>query len=253
MTGLDALTQVLEPYTSQLANPLTDALCREGIRRAGQSLRRAYEDGDDHDARREMALVSLLGGLALANAKLPDENGIHEIFRAHPGKAGIEIEDHHVRVEAGSRLEDVPPSLGLLRHLQRAHAGSHDPAAAELRAVAEDEGGDGGGHAVEGQAGEAAALHGELHEADGAVLHRAVGAPRLELVAREALLVHEGRRQPGRHRRRIPGSRRQQAALLRRCVPHWRCDRWALGRLQHEGVFGGSHDGFLVCWRCVFR
>jgi len=74
-TGLDAFTQVLEPYVSKKANPLTDALCREGMRRAAHSLRRAYEDGGDAAARMDMALVSLFGGLALANAKLGAVHG----------------------------------------------------------------------------------------------------------------------------------------------------------------------------------
>jgi alcohol dehydrogenase class IV len=68
-TGLDALTQVIEPYVSNQANPLTDALCREGIQRAARALRRAYADGGDTAAREDMALASLFGGLALANAK----------------------------------------------------------------------------------------------------------------------------------------------------------------------------------------
>ena len=74
-TGLDALTQVMEPYVSQRANPLTDAICREGMRRAARSLRRAYEEGDDPAAREDMALASLLGGLALANAGLGAVHG----------------------------------------------------------------------------------------------------------------------------------------------------------------------------------
>jgi alcohol dehydrogenase class IV len=74
-TGLDALTQVIEPYVSRLANPLTDAICREGIRRGARSLRRAYEDGGDANARENMALTSLFGGLALANAKLGAVHG----------------------------------------------------------------------------------------------------------------------------------------------------------------------------------
>ena len=69
-TGLDALTQLIEPYVSIRANPLADALCLEGIRRVAGTLRRAYHDGTDHDARRDMALASLFGGLALANAGL---------------------------------------------------------------------------------------------------------------------------------------------------------------------------------------
>jgi alcohol dehydrogenase class IV len=69
-TGLDALTQLIEPYVSSRANPLVDAFCVEGIRRAAGALRRAYHDGADKEARRDMALASLFGGLALANAGL---------------------------------------------------------------------------------------------------------------------------------------------------------------------------------------
>jgi alcohol dehydrogenase class IV len=74
-TGLDALTQLVEAFVSNKANPLTDGICREGLRRAGRSLRRAFEDGDDADAREDMALASLFGGLALANAKLGAVHG----------------------------------------------------------------------------------------------------------------------------------------------------------------------------------
>jgi alcohol dehydrogenase class IV len=74
-TGLDALTQVMEPYVSIGANPLTDAVCREGMQRAARSLRRAYEDGTNATAREDMAVTSLCGGLALANAKLGAVHG----------------------------------------------------------------------------------------------------------------------------------------------------------------------------------
>lgn len=74
-TGLDALTQLLEPFVSHQANPLTDALCREGLRRVGQALPRAYRNGSDAAAREDMALASLFGGLALANAKLGAVHG----------------------------------------------------------------------------------------------------------------------------------------------------------------------------------
>ncbi len=74
-TGLDALTQLLEPFVSASANPLTDAFCREGLGRAARSLRRACEDGGNPAAREDMALASLLGGLALANAKLGAVHG----------------------------------------------------------------------------------------------------------------------------------------------------------------------------------
>ena len=69
-TGLDALTQLIEPYISARANPLADAFCVAGIGRVAGALRRAYRDGADHEARRDMAMASLLGGLALANSGL---------------------------------------------------------------------------------------------------------------------------------------------------------------------------------------
>lgn len=74
-TGLDALTQLIEPYVSCRANPLTDALCVEGMQRAARSLRRAFDNGRDAAAREDMAVASLFGGLALANAGLGAVHG----------------------------------------------------------------------------------------------------------------------------------------------------------------------------------
>jgi len=75
LTGLDALTQLIEVYVSNKANPLTDGLCREGLKRAGRSLLKAYEDGSNSIAREDMAIASLFGGLGLANAKLGAVHG----------------------------------------------------------------------------------------------------------------------------------------------------------------------------------
>jgi alcohol dehydrogenase class IV len=74
-TGMDALTQVIEPYVSGFATPLTDGLCREGLWRAASSLEQAFYDGEDPAAREDMALASLFGGMALANAKLGAVHG----------------------------------------------------------------------------------------------------------------------------------------------------------------------------------
>jgi alcohol dehydrogenase class IV len=73
--GLDAFTQVIEPYVSRRANPLTDAICRDGIRLAAGALRKAFTDGHDAAARRDMCLASLYGGMALANAGLGAVHG----------------------------------------------------------------------------------------------------------------------------------------------------------------------------------
>jgi len=74
-TGLDALTQLIEAYVSNKANPLTDGICREGIKRAGRSLLKAYQDGNNKTAREDMTTASLFSGLALANAGLGAVHG----------------------------------------------------------------------------------------------------------------------------------------------------------------------------------
>lgn len=73
--GLDALTQLIEPFVCTRANPLTDALCRDAIPRALAAIRRLME-GEDPGARDDMALAALCGGLALANAGLGAVHGL---------------------------------------------------------------------------------------------------------------------------------------------------------------------------------
>jgi alcohol dehydrogenase class IV len=75
-SGLDALTQLLEPYVSRRAQPISDGLCLEGIARVAWALRRAYRQPDDAAAREAMTTASLLSGLALANAGLGAVHGI---------------------------------------------------------------------------------------------------------------------------------------------------------------------------------
>jgi alcohol dehydrogenase class IV len=74
-TGLDAITQLIEPYVSVRANPMTDALCLEGLRRSAPAIRRVYEHPDDTAARAEMSIASLFSGIALANAALGAVHG----------------------------------------------------------------------------------------------------------------------------------------------------------------------------------
>lgn len=74
-TGMDALTQLIEPYVSNQANPITDAFCDEGLRFAAESIRRVYFDGWDLESRGKMSLASLFSGFALANAKLGAVHG----------------------------------------------------------------------------------------------------------------------------------------------------------------------------------
>lgn len=79
-TGLDALTQLIEPLVCLRANPMTDGLGQEGLCRATRSLRIAFHDGQNKSAREDMALASLFGGLALSNAGL---GAVHGFARPH--------------------------------------------------------------------------------------------------------------------------------------------------------------------------
>ncbi len=119
-TGLDALTQCLEPFVSHLATPLTDGFCREGMARAARSLRHAYEDGSDVAARRDMALASLCGGLALANAKLGAVHGfagpIGGMFDAPHGAVCARLLPLVMAANVRALQEREPDSPALVRY-----------------------------------------------------------------------------------------------------------------------------------------
>jgi len=121
-TGLDALTQLIEPFVSNSANPLTDALCREGMRRAARSLRRAYENGSDATAREDMALASLFGGLALANAKLGIVHGcaspLGGLFPAPHGAICARLLPHVMDANVRALQAGAAGSLALERYAE---------------------------------------------------------------------------------------------------------------------------------------
>lgn len=75
-TGLDALTQVIEPYVCNTPTPLTDIICQDGIAKVAWSLLRCYSKGQDSIAREDMSLASMYGGMALANARLGAVHGL---------------------------------------------------------------------------------------------------------------------------------------------------------------------------------
>lgn len=119
-TGLDALTQLIEPFVSCRANPLTDALCRDGICRVARSLRRAYEDGNNALAREDMAMASLFGGLALANAGLGAVHGfaapIGGAFPAPHGAVCAALLPSVMETNIRALREREPQNPALLRY-----------------------------------------------------------------------------------------------------------------------------------------
>ncbi len=85
-SGLDAITQAIEPYLSHRATPLTDALVRDAIPRGLRALARLMQV-EDPEARDELAFTSLVGGLALANAGLGAVHGLAGVLGGHTGAA----------------------------------------------------------------------------------------------------------------------------------------------------------------------
>jgi alcohol dehydrogenase class IV len=154
-SGLDALSQLIEPLVSTRATPATDALAREGIRLSAGALRRAHaaaRAGGEiaSDDRAALALASLSGGLCLANAGLGAVHGfaapVGGMFEAPHGAVCAALLPAVVRVNARALRERAPatPSLARLREVAglvtgRADATIEDGVAwlSELRAALE--------------------------------------------------------------------------------------------------------------------
>jgi alcohol dehydrogenase class IV len=132
-TGLDALTQLLEPYVSARANPLTDGICVEGMQRAARSLRRVYENGEDRLAREEMSLASLFGGLALANAGLGVVHGFASVlggmFSAPHGAICARLLPPVMKVNVRALRQREPENPSLQRYAQIARILTGSPVA----------------------------------------------------------------------------------------------------------------------------
>jgi alcohol dehydrogenase class IV len=132
-TGLDALTQLIEPYVSSRANPFTDNLCLDGIRHASPSLPRAYRDGGDIEARTGMAYASLLGGLALANAGLGVVHGfaapIGGMFDAPHGAVCAALLPAGMSANIAALREREPRGRALDRYREIARILTRDPEA----------------------------------------------------------------------------------------------------------------------------
>jgi len=128
-TGLDALTQLIEPYVSSRANAMTDMFCLEGIGRVRDGLQRAC--ADDPEGRADMAFASLLGGLSLANAGLGAVHGfaapIGGMFPAPHGAVCAALLPHAMRVNIRALRDRKPESLSRYATVARLLTGSDTP------------------------------------------------------------------------------------------------------------------------------
>jgi len=121
-TGMDAFVQVLEPYVSIKANCMTDIFCRDGIRKAAQAMLLAYQDGKNENARIDMSMVSLLGGLCLANSGLGAVHGfagvIGGMFHAPHGAICASLLPSVIKINSDALKERDPQSQALQRYLE---------------------------------------------------------------------------------------------------------------------------------------
>lgn len=123
-TGLDAFTQVLEPFVSIRANVMTDLFCLEGLKRIRISLLRAFHQGADRDARESMSIASLLGGLALANAGLGVVHGfaapLGGMLHAPHGALVAAVLPHGIEINIQALRSRARDSGALTRYRQAA-------------------------------------------------------------------------------------------------------------------------------------
>jgi alcohol dehydrogenase class IV len=136
-TGLDALTQLIEAYVSIRSNPVTDGFCVEGIPLVARSLRRAFHQGQDLDARRDMSLAALFSGLALANAGLGVVHGfaapLGGRFPAPHGAVCAAILPYGMEINLRALSARAPqnPALGRYQEVARILTGRPDSSAGD--------------------------------------------------------------------------------------------------------------------------
>jgi len=131
--GMDAMVQCVESYLSRGASPITDGLALQGAAAAGRSLGRAFDNGGDAEAREDMALASLLGGVCLANAGLGAVHGfaspLGALFPIPHGVACAAIFPQVLRanLEASESSETGPRLLRRTAQVARCMGASSSP------------------------------------------------------------------------------------------------------------------------------
>jgi alcohol dehydrogenase class IV len=123
VTGLDALSHLVESFVSLRANPFTMALGREGMIRVARSLRPAYEHGLTPERREDLAMASLFGGMCLANSGLGAVHGfaapLGGMWKAPHGAVCAALLPGVMRanVKALSERDAASPALSRYREL----------------------------------------------------------------------------------------------------------------------------------------
>ncbi|WP_246506044.1 iron-containing alcohol dehydrogenase [Kistimonas asteriae] len=130
-TGMDALTHAIEAYISTQATPLTDAVASKAMELIVKYLPRAVENGQDEEAREQMAYAQFMAGMAFNNAGL---GYVHAMAHQLGGKYGLPhgicnavllpyVMAYNMET-AADRLSDVAYFLGCRVHGKQAREAS---------------------------------------------------------------------------------------------------------------------------------
>jgi alcohol dehydrogenase len=111
--GMDALSQLIESYTSTKANPLTDALCLSALAMFKEGFLPAYHNGADLAARTQLAYASCISGVTLSQAGLGTVHGIAGVIGGlfpvpHGVACGTLLEEVMRQIIASLQNEQAP-------------------------------------------------------------------------------------------------------------------------------------------------
>ncbi|MBQ5976615.1 MAG: iron-containing alcohol dehydrogenase [Oscillospiraceae bacterium] len=116
-TGLDAMAHALEGYWSKNHQPIPDLTAIQAVRLILENLEKAYRHGDDREARGNMALAALMGGLSFALPKTAASHAcsypLSEDYHLPHGEACAFTLDSLVKINADERLEYLCRAVGL--------------------------------------------------------------------------------------------------------------------------------------------
>src|SRR5699024_6702168 len=82
-TGVDALSHAIESYISRIAHPMSDTMALSAMQLITSNIREVYENGDNIDAREDMAIAALQAGIAFSNASVCLVHGMSRPLGVH--------------------------------------------------------------------------------------------------------------------------------------------------------------------------
>ena len=111
-TGFDVLAHAIEAYTSKQSTPFTDLMSEQALRLVGRYLRRAYEKGEDIEARTGMALADTYSGFSIAVAVVTLCHAISHVvgglFETVHGETLAALTPHTMRYSMEFDREKLP-------------------------------------------------------------------------------------------------------------------------------------------------